>query len=198
MREQFTFYRSFYESIASLRKKEDRLSIFEAICSYALNEEVKPMTDAANALFILIKPNLDSAARKSKGGKKATSKEEDTDKISGRYREDVGKEKENKKENKKEIENECYKENKKESNPRFKPPTLDEVTAYVEERGSGVDPRKFFEYFDVGGWKDAKGNAVKNWKQKLLTWEKFNGNASKPKEKTFADMYREMKENEAC
>ena len=73
---------------------------------------------------------------------------------------------------------------------RFSPPTLEEVEDYVFERNSPVDPRKFWEYFNEGGWRDAKGNPVRNWKQKLLTWEKYD---SKPKtgSKTFADMWRE-------
>ena len=59
-------------------------------------------------------------------------------------------------------------------NKAFNPPTLDEVRRYCSERGSNVDPDKFFEYFDTGGWKDARGQPVRNWKQKLLTWEKFD------------------------
>lgn len=68
------------------------------------------------------------------------------------------------------------KENRKEkgSNKRFSPPTLDEVTEYCRSRNSPVDPKKFWEYFDAGGWKDAKGQPVRNWKQKLLTWEKYD------------------------
>jgi len=57
---------------------------------------------------------------------------------------------------------------------QFVPPTLDEVRAYVAQRGSNVDPVQFFEYFQEGGWVDAKGQPVRAWKQKLLTWEKFN------------------------
>lgn len=57
---------------------------------------------------------------------------------------------------------------------RFAPPTLEEVTAYCRERNSPVDPRKFWEYFNAGGWKDSKGNPVRSWKQKLLTWEKYD------------------------
>ena len=56
---------------------------------------------------------------------------------------------------------------------QFVPPTLDEVRAYVAERRSPVDPVSFFEYFQAGGWVDAKGQPVRAWKQKLLTWEKF-------------------------
>lgn len=55
----------------------------------------------------------------------------------------------------------------------FTPPTLEDVQAYCKERSSPVDPQKFFDYFTAGGWKDAKGNPVRNWKQKLLTWEQY-------------------------
>lgn len=57
--------------------------------------------------------------------------------------------------------------------PQFTPPTLEEVKAYCEERNSSVDPVQFWTYFNEGGWKDAKGQQVQRWKQKLLTWEKF-------------------------
>lgn len=89
-----------------------------------------------------------------------------------------------------------------ESNPkgdtrtRVSPPTLEEVEAYCKERNSSVDPRQFWEYFETGGWKDSKGNPVRNWKQKLITWEKFDNSKPAKHEKTFADMYREMTEND--
>lgn len=54
---------------------------------------------------------------------------------------------------------------------RFVPPTLEEVKAYVKERNSPVDPQKFFDYFSAGNWIDSKGQPVRNWKQKLITWE---------------------------
>lgn len=70
------------------------------------------------------------------------------------------------------------KEKKKKSTalPRFVPPTLNDVRAYVSERGSNVDPVKFFDYFSAGDWIDSKGQPVRNWKQKIITWEnKMNG-----------------------
>lgn len=60
--------------------------------------------------------------------------------------------------------------NSKESIER-KIPTLADVEKYVKERNSTVDAKKFYEYYNTGNWKDAKGNPVKNWKQKLITWE---------------------------
>ena len=69
---------------------------------------------------------------------------------------------------------------------KFVPPTLEEVTQYCRERGSSVDPKKFWEYFstpDSQGrtWIDSEGKPVRNWKQKLLTWEKFNPGHQKSK-----------------
>ena len=58
----------------------------------------------------------------------------------------------------------------KKSKP-FVPPTLDDVKAYAQKRGNKVDPQKFFDYYTAGEWKDAKGNPVKSWKQKMITWE---------------------------
>lgn len=74
----------------------------------------------------------------------------------------------------KEIDIEC-----REKRKRFIPPTLEEVQAYVKERKSNVDPRRFYEYYETGGWKDGKGQQVKNWKQKLITWEKKDTSKSK-------------------
>lgn len=73
----------------------------------------------------------------------------------------------------------------------FAPPTLEEVRAYVAEKGLSVDPQKFFDYFTVGHWIDSKGNPVKNWKQKLLTWNSKEPQkpAAKPKQYTTAENY---------
>ena len=75
-----------------------------------------------------------------------------------------------------------YKElnNKKEiyKEKSFKKPTLEEVEEYCKQRNSSVDAKTFYEYFETGGWVDSKGNKVKNWKQKIITWESNR----KPKE----------------
>lgn len=54
---------------------------------------------------------------------------------------------------------------------RFKKPTLEEVEEYCKKRNSSVDAKTFYEYFETGNWVDSKGNKVKNWKQKIITWE---------------------------
>ena len=64
------------------------------------------------------------------------------------------------------IKKEIYKERK------LKKPTIEEIKKYCDERNNDIDPKKFFDYYEVNDWKDNKGNKVKNWKQKLITWEK--------------------------
>jgi hypothetical protein len=74
---------------------------------------------------------------------------------------------------------------KRESTKRktFVPPTLEEVQKYCDERKNNVDAKKFFDYFTASDWVDGKGNPVRNWKQKIITWESYgskdNGNNDK-------------------
>lgn len=52
-------------------------------------------------------------------------------------------------------------------------PTLEEIKDYcLNVRHNKVDYKKFYDYFTEGNWIDSKGNKVKNWKQKVITWEK--------------------------
>ena len=61
----------------------------------------------------------------------------------------------------------------------FTPPTLEEVKAYCIERNNKVDPQRFYDYYNSSEWKDAKGNQVKSWKQKVISWERSdNGSKS--------------------
>ncbi|MDR1754782.1 MAG: hypothetical protein LBR74_07750 [Eubacterium sp.] len=58
------------------------------------------------------------------------------------------------------------------ANTSFVPPSLDEIEKYCMERKNNIDPKSFFDYFQESGWIDSRGNSVKNWKQKIITWEK--------------------------
>lgn len=60
-------------------------------------------------------------------------------------------------------------EKKPRKKKEFIAPTLNEVIAYFREKGSTDDlARKAYDYYTTGGWKDAKGDPVLNWKQKML------------------------------
>lgn len=56
----------------------------------------------------------------------------------------------------------------------FIAPTLKEVEDYILEKQLNISGTQFFNFFDVANWIDSKGNKVKNWKQKLLTWANYN------------------------
>jgi hypothetical protein len=83
-RNQFTFYRSYYDAIQALSKR-DQSTLILAVCAYAIYEtEPKGLSNAAFTAFNLIKPTLDSGRRKaengSRGGSVCTSKTQANDK----------------------------------------------------------------------------------------------------------------------
>jgi hypothetical protein len=75
---------------------------------------------------------------------------------------------------KEDLKDQIKEENKsvqKTSKKKFIPPTLQDVEEYCKQRKNNVEPKKFFDYFNVAGWVDSNGKQVKNWKQKIITWE---------------------------
>ena len=107
-RSQFTFYRSFWEAVQSLPKK-DRLPVLEAIISYAL-DGVAPsgLTQSQSAFFLLVKPNLDASRKKAANGKQGGSKSKANSKQNVSKKEnEYEKEVEIEKENEIEIEYKC-------------------------------------------------------------------------------------------
>lgn len=184
-RSQFTFYASFFQSISRIKKKADRCDAYDAICGYALTGELPNLdsiAESAAIVFDLSKPNLDASRRKAESGKAGGKLKQNGSKTEAKRKQgETVREKEKEKEKEKELE----KEKESYSPPvspspgertqkKFVPPTLEEVSQYCRERNSSVDPKKFWEYFDTGKWVDSEGKPVKNWKQKLLTWEKFS------------------------
>ena len=78
----------------------------------------------------------------------------------------------------------------KEEEKKFNPPSLDDVKKYVSEKKLSVDAKQFYDYFTEGNWVDSKGNPVKSWKQKVLTWNGY-ANKGNPTKKTSNHEQRE-------
>lgn len=53
---------------------------------------------------------------------------------------------------------------------RFVPPTIEEVTAYCKERNRGVDPVKWWNFYNAKNWYVGKNKMVR-WKSAVITWE---------------------------
>jgi hypothetical protein len=68
---------------------------------------------------------------------------------------------------------------KKRKKKDFTPPTLKEIEDYCKSRNNNVDAKRFFDFFDASNWVDSKGNKVRNWKQKVITWESYNKEVKK-------------------
>ena len=178
-RDQFTFYRSFWEALKVLPKK-DQLPFVTAICTYVFEGESKPLTGQASASFLLVKPILDKASKKAANGKRGGSKPKANRKqtesnIEGELEGEGEVERED------EPENDSYTPPTPSSRgKRFSPPTVDEVRAYCQERNNGVDPESFVAFYASKGWKIGQ-SPMKDWKQAVITWEKRRKQEGKEK-----------------
>lgn len=86
-RNQFTFYRSYFDAIQEL-PKEERADIILAVCGYAIYEtEPQGLSPAASMAFKLIRPTLDSGRRKAESGAKGGSKPKANRKQTAREKE---------------------------------------------------------------------------------------------------------------
>lgn len=75
-----------------------------------------------------------------------------------------------------EIEKEIEIDKEKDNNRRsrvFTPPTREEVKAYCQERNKGVNPDKWYDFYESKGWMVGK-NKMKDWKASVRTWEEKN------------------------
>jgi len=54
---------------------------------------------------------------------------------------------------------------------RFRPPTVEEVRAYCEERQNSVDAEKFVDFYASKGWM-VGSNRMKDWQASVRTWER--------------------------
>ena len=179
-RGQFTFYRSYYEALKSLPKKE-REPVLMAIIAYALDGESPALSGVGSAIFSLVKPTLDTGRKKAESGKQGGSKTKANDKQTATEKEGE-REKEKEKEDDSPISPLCVSPPSVEPTPapkKFRPPTVGEVLAYCRERGNAVDPGRFVDFYESKGWK-VGNQPMKDWKACVRTWEKREGR-SQPK-----------------
>ena len=54
---------------------------------------------------------------------------------------------------------------------RFAPPSVDEVAAYIAEKGYSVDAEAFVDFYQSKGWR-VGNQSMKDWKAAVRTWNK--------------------------
>lgn len=82
MRDSFVFYRSFINAIRKIKRAEDRLTLYDAIADYAL-DDVDPGEDVSEIIAVLmetIKPQIDANNNRYENGKKGGRPKKDNKK----------------------------------------------------------------------------------------------------------------------
>ena len=65
---------------------------------------------------------------------------------------------------------------------RFTPPSVEEVAAYCQERGNGVDAARFVDFYSSKGWMVGKSR-MKDWKAAVRNWERSRDEKATPAKK---------------
>jgi hypothetical protein len=187
MRDSFVFYASFYEAISNL-PGETQLEVYNALCKYALLGELPEASPIAKAMLTVMRPAVDAASARyeasvangKKGGRpKKENLEKPSPNLKGLETENLAKPiyylnvNVNDNDNVNGNDNDKVTEIRAAKPPRtrFTPPSIDEVRAYCQERGNGVDAERFIDYYNANGWRVGK-NAMKDWRAAVRTWEK--------------------------
>lgn len=77
-------------------------------------------------------------------------------------------------------------------------PSFEEVAAYIQEIGGGVDAVRFYNTYTAQGWKTKNGSPITDWKSTVRYWQSNEGKfKAKPKSKSVpecknADAYKSL------
>lgn len=78
--------------------------------------------------------------------------------------------KQEKPENPDNVPEEVPKQEEQKKRTYFKPPTVEEVAAYVKEKGYSIDAEQFVAFYESKGWMVGK-NKMQKWKSAVATWK---------------------------
>lgn len=200
--EGFRVLPSYYEAIRDI-PDEERLKLYDALFDFGFGNEISELPPILNSLFRLIEPTLTKSikfeakqkANGQQGGRPPKPKHntEETQLKPKETQTDSG-------ENLAvavafAVANDIAIEKEAAQPPRathFTPPSLEEVTAYVKERGSKVDPQCFIDFYTAKGWKIGR-NPMRDWKaacRNAEKWERWES-GKKPDIRRPNDYYQE-------
>lgn len=188
MRKSFVFYACWWEAIKNL-PRDVQGDVLAAIIEYGLSgethEQLKPVT---KALLAMVKPQIDMNYQRFENGHKGGRPLEN----GTEQKPDKNQTKTKQKPNKNQAETKTEPNDNNISSPTsvveditptsvgedntppltpkgFVPPSLDEMCRFFDEKGYTQEAaEKAFNYYTELGWKDSKGNRVKNWKLKCI------------------------------
>jgi hypothetical protein len=150
-RNSIVFYRSFFEAMREL-ESTTKGEVFDAIMEFSFNANEIELKGIAKTVFILIKPQLEANMRRYENGMKPKQK-----KANEKQSESIPQTNDNVNDN--------DNVNKKK---HFVAPTLPEVEWFFLDNGYKIETAtNAFHYYNEANWKDSRGKAIQNWKQKM-------------------------------
>lgn len=193
MRESIVIYDNWGKLITHLPESQ-RLELIDMIFGYSFEDRYPISADeTVNAIFSMIREKLDEDAAKyaevcrkrSEAGKigndvrwhnrkssqkvaniaSAINVSQTSQKVASVADTDTDTDTDKEKEKSKEKDNSVI------SCRRFTPPSLQEVTDYVNSKGYSVDPQAFIDFYESKGWMIGK-NKMKSWQSAVGTWER--------------------------
>ena len=188
MRTYCVFYRSFYEALSELPEK-NQLEIYRAIFELSLNENRIELTGLSKTIFTLIEPQVLANLQRFKNGSKPKEKRNGSE-TEAKKKQKLSEPDANKNKNKNE-----YKKDNENKKKNLEPPTLEEVKQWFTEQGSTAEQgAKAWQYYTDGNWHDAKGQPVKNWRQKMRggRWLEPKPNAKPQTDEQYRSLDREL------
>lgn len=123
MRDGFIFYRSFYEASKPLNN-DDKLALYEAIFEFALNQNETKREPMVNAMFMLIKPQLEANNKRYENGKNGGRPPKRKTETKPKHNQNITETKPKEKEKEKEKEKDKGKEQVKEKEEDYAPKGL--------------------------------------------------------------------------
>lgn len=178
---------------------ETQVLLYNAIADYALYDIVPDFGDdgIARGFFALMRPQIDANNRRrdagARGGRPSKSADDEpsvdrqeTDEEPNANQSETNAKpcdnqtvtntepKEKEKANDKAKANANVEMNAKSSSAdkpcRFAKPTVEDIRVFCAERGNGIDPQRFFDYYEARGWLIGS-QPMKNWQAAVRTWE---------------------------
>jgi hypothetical protein len=182
MRDSAIIYRSFYEAIKEL-PVDVQATVWQAICEYSLNFELIELDGIGQTVFRLIRPQLDANLKRYANGSKPKLMRTGS-KVPAKPKQAVSETVAN--DNNNDNDNVNANGNGKTIAKAFVPPTILDWVTFFKEHGYREDVAyKSWQSYDVANWRDSRGNAIKNWRQKALhVWFKDEHKAVPKTDKT--------------
>lgn len=169
----FMLFRSYAESIQALPDPLDRCRLYDALCSYAFGGQEPELEGVLLAMWNLMLPTLRLSITRAEAAKRKRTKRNKCGTSPAQTPTEEEKEKEEEMEVEVEGEGEAGTPRGVSSRPAggFRPPTVNEVAAYCQERNNQIDPEHFVNYYESSGWYVGK-KPMRSWQAAVRSWER--------------------------